>query len=745
MATLFVVISLAAAAAGFACILEGWLSPLGAFCGFGAVELTVVSLAVARMVRASDERAQAFADTQARRSAIDGLQSHAVALLEEASVKSRELDDAKANLRAATKVNALLALVAQHMPNAVLIADGNGVILWTNVACEQLSGLAQSDSVSRPISELLGRVMNGFPPEDARLLIETGQAASIVSKDTAPDGKVRWFSVTFQPVRNPEQQLVNFIVLVDDFTSFREAHLRQRHSEEIAIQVSRMAQVGAWELLLPAEEMRWEPELYRICEVELGYVPTLEKMAAFFSGKSREAFLGHVRAAMRFGRAFDLECPLVTLRGEQRWVQAYGWPEVTAGKTVRLFGTIQDITARHTAETERRTLESQLFQLQKMETLGTLAGGIAHDFNNLLTGMIGNQDLAMEDLGADHPARRRLEEARTATLLACELVEQILTFSRQTGAERVSTDLATVIGEARRFLRASVPSTIQIEVTIAPGCGRVMADVGQLNQLLLNLGTNGAHAMQATGGVLNVSLEPTVMTATQAAAHGNLPLGPYLRLRVRDTGHGMDVETQRKIFNPFFTTKSPGEGTGLGLAIVHSIVRAHGGGIDVASSPGEGTTIDVYLPVAETEDVVAAPEPQAPPPRGSGELICIVDDEQIVSRTAQITLEWLGYRTVVYNSPRDCLGALKGEGESCALLLTDQTMPEMDGIELTRQVRAFAPQLPIIIMSGYFSKISPAALEQLGRVSLLAKPFRSTDVARAIERALKPEESPVSQ
>jgi len=736
--------SLAAAALGLACLHQAWLPPLAVFGIFAAAELALAGVAAVRMVRSADACAQALADTAARRSAIDDLQSHAVALLEETSVKSRELDDAKANLRAATKVNALLALVAQHMPNAVLIADGRGMTLWTNVACEQLCGLAQAESVARPITELLSRAMNEFPPEDARLLVETGQSASIVSKNISPEGKIRWFSVTFQPVRNAEQELVNFIVLVDDFTSFREAHLRQRHSEEIALQVSRLAQIGAWELLLPAREMRWEPELYRICQVELGYLPTVPAMAGFLPGKERAEFLRQLERAIRDGQIFDLECPLLTARGEQRWVQIFGWPEVSAGRTVRLFGTVQDITGRHAAETERRTLEGQLFQLQKMETLGTLAGGIAHDFNNLLTGMIGNQDLALEDLGTDHPARRRLEEARTATILACELVEQILTFSRQTGAERVSTDLGVVIEEASRFLRASVPSTIQIDIQIEPGCGRVMADVPQLNQLLLNLGTNGAHAMRATGGVLSISLATTALSATQAAAHGNLPLGRYVRLSVRDTGHGMDAETQRRIFHPFFTTKPPGEGTGLGLAIVQSIVRAHGGGIDVISSPGVGTSVDVYLPMEESGEWVADTATRAPPPRGSGELICIVDDEQIVSRTAQITLEWLGYRTVVFSSPRDCLAALQGDGEPCALLLTDQTMPDIDGIELTRQVREFAPQLPIIIMSGYFSKITPAALEQLGRVSLLAKPFRSADVAWAVERALKVEAGVVS-
>lgn len=743
LAALIFSVGLLAAPVSYVLVRLGWLTRLGAISGFGAIEFATLAVAVATMLRSVDANARAIADTMGRRRAIDNLQSQAATLLEEISLKSRELDAANSNLRAATEVNALLAMAAQQMPNAVIIADGQGTILWTNVAWETLSGMTQADSVRRPVNELLGRAMNGFGPEEGRRLIEIGQSAAIESKDTSPQGDTRWFSVAFQPVRNLAQEVVNFIVLIDDFTAFHEAHLRQRYSEEISIQVSRLAKIGAWEYLAPAQAMRWEPELFRICQVELGYLPTLEKMAAFFPENEREAFLRTVHRAIREGHSFDMECPLITAHGEKRWVQIFGWPEIKAGKTVRLFGTIQDISGRHDAESAQRTLENQLFQLQKMETLGTLAGGIAHDFNNLLTGIIGNQDLAMEDLDPQHPARPRLEEARTASLLACELVEQILTFSRQTEGDRVSTDLAVVIEEARRFLRSSVPTSIQIEVKVEPGCGRVMADVAQLNQLLLNLGSNGGHAMRSTGGVLSISLSPTVMTANQAAAHGNLPLGRYVRINVRDTGHGMDAETQRRIFNPFFTTKTGGEGTGLGMAIVQGIVRAHGGGIDVVSAPDSGTSVDVYLPVvdADAEEQLEALAPVSPPPRGSGELIYILDDEQIVAQAALLMLERLNYGTVVYNRPADCLAALRKESERCSLLLTDQTMPGMDGIELTRQVRAFAPDLPIIIMSGYFSKISPSALDQLGRVSLLAKPFRAGDLARSIRRALHPEEA----
>jgi signal transduction histidine kinase/CheY-like chemotaxis protein len=461
-------------------------------------------------------------------------------------------------------------------------------------------------------------------------------------------------------------------------------------------------------------------------------------MQEFFPVEHRDAFVRAIEQATRGGRAFDLRAPLVTQRGRRLWVRVIGRAEFKEDRAVRLFGAVQDITAQQEAELSQRKLETQLFQVQKMETLGTLAGGIAHDFNNLLTGIMGYQDLSLDTLSEGHPSRECLNEARNACLRARELVDQILTFSRQSdGGERVPVDMAFVIEEARRFLRATVPATIQIEVAVGQN-SRVLADPTQLHQVLLNLGTNAAHAMRASGGVLRLSVTTVVLNPAQAAAHGNLPAATYLCLSVSDSGHGMDTETQKRIFDPFFTTKEVGEGTGLGLSVVHGIMRAHGGTIEVTSAPGQGTTFDLYFPVAEGE----AEEPaaaQALLPMGRGEVICVVDDEQIVAHVTRLSLERFGYRTMVFTSSEQCLEALRAEPGSCAVLLSDQTMPGLTGLELSARVRAFAPGLPIVIMSGYFSKISPRSLEDIGNINLLAKPFTMHELSRIIHRALHPD------
>jgi PAS domain S-box-containing protein len=545
-------------------------------------------------------------------------------------------------------------------------------------------------------------------------------------------------------LRDKDGRPLRMVGTQGDITARKKLDERLRHSEEISIQLGRLAQIGAWEWSLETHTLTWSPELYRICEAELGYAPTLADLQEFFPVENRDAFTRAMEPGATDGHGFDFESPMTTLRGNQLWVRVIGRIEFKDGRPMRLFGAIQNITAQRATEAAQRKLEAQLFQVQKMETLGTLAGGIAHDFNNLLTGILGYQELALDTLPEDHPSRSCLTEARNACGRAHELVEQILTFSRQTsGGKPVSVDLGSIVEEARRFLRATVPATIQIEVSVAPDCGRVMADPTQIHQVLLNLGTNAAHAMRAGGGTLRIGLAPVTLNPARAAAMGNLPGGSYLCLSVADNGHGMDADTQKRIFDPFFTTKDVGEGTGLGLAVVHGIVHAHGGTIEVITAPGEGAVFNIYLPVAGVEADESAAGTAAPVQTGRGEMICVLDDEQIVAQVARLSLERYGYRTMVFNSPEACLEALRKDPEGVSVLLSDHTMPGMTGMELSTQVRTFAPRLPIVIMSGYFSKISPRALEDIGHIALLAKPFSMVELGGVVHRALHPEEQAV--
>ncbi|MFZ5495110.1 MAG: PAS domain-containing protein [Verrucomicrobiota bacterium] len=519
-----------------------------------------------------------------------------------------------------------------------------------------------------------------------------------------------------------------------DITTRKTLEEKLRHSEQLSLQLNRLAQIGAWEEDTISGRITWAPEVYRIHEVDLGFTPTSESVQRFYPNESRVVLAEAFKRARSDGTPFDLELPFTTARGHQLWIRILGQAEWRQGRVTRLFGGFQDITARRDAEEMRRQLESQLFQAQKMETLGTLAGGIAHDFNNLLTGILGYQDLAFDSLAPDHESRPYLEASREASLRARELVDQILTFSRQSGSKKVPVDLKAIVEDARRFLRATVPATIRIEVSAAEDCDPVLADASQIHQVLLNLGSNAAHAMHSTGGVMRITLTPAVIAET--SAFNQLAPGGYVRCDFSDSGHGMDETTAKRIFDPFFTTKEVGQGTGLGLSMVHGIIQAHQGAITVESTPGHGTTFTFYLPVAEVQETPVS-SAGGDTPRGQGELVAIVDDEDLVRSFAQISLERAGYRVIAFDRAATCLEEMRGRVGEIAVLLTDQTMPGMNGMELVTEIRSIAPTLPVIIMSGYYSRIAPEMLQQMGYVSLISKPFTNEELAHAVHRSVE--------
>ena len=554
-----------------------------------------------------------------------------------------------------------------------------------------------------------------------------------------PDGSLRYIEAHGYLQRDPKGQPLRLVGLNRDITQRKQLEERVRKSEELAREVATIAQIGGWEYDLESMQLTWTDGARRIHEVDETFQPSLEASRSFYPENPMETWPGIFAEGAGLTPEFDQEIRLITARGTERWTRILGRTEFAAdGNPLRVHGTMQDVTARHESEAARRELEVQLFQAQKMETLGTLAGGIAHDFNNLLTGIIGYHELAADSVPEDHPARACLNEARHASLRARELIEQILTFGRQSsGGGHVALDLVTVIEEARRFLRSTLPATVSIELHISPKLPPVLGDATQIHQVLLNLGSNAAHAMRARGGLLTITAEPAQITSDLAFFLGGSPSGAYICMSVSDTGHGMDEATRRRIFDPFFTTKNTREGTGLGLAVVHGIVRAHRGAIDVESKPGEGAVFHIYLPTATPENEIIDSE-EIPSPRGKGELVLVVDDEEIVGTCTKLVLENKGYAVAVYRSAEECIAAVEGGLYSCSLLITDQTMPGMQGIELITNLRKRTPALPVVLMSGYFSKISPAALDDLGQVELVAKPFTTDELTHAVHRALHP-------
>ncbi len=390
--------------------------------------------------------------------------------------------------------------------------------------------------------------------------------------------------------------------------------------------------------------------------------------------------------------------------------------------------------------TERKRLEAQLRQAQKMEAIGTLAGGIAHDFNNILTAILGYTELALNDIRQDRAAWRYLQEVRKAGQRAKTLVQQILTFSRRTEQARTPVQLPRLVEEALTLLRASLPSTIAIRHHISQDAGTVLADPTQLQQVLLNLCANAEYAMRETGGLLEIRLQPVEVDEQVTAQHPELPAGPYVRITVTDTGHGMTPDVVERIFEPFFTTKRPGEGTGMGLALVHGIVASHGGVVTVASVVGQGTTFTVYLPrTADSARDEAAPEGDLPT---GAERVLFVDDEESLVGLGQEILMLLGYDVVVCTSSVEALDVFRMAPQRFDLVITDQTMPHMTGEELALELRRLRSDIPIILCTGFSHIIHAERAQELGIDAFLMKPLAMQELARVIQQVLAPRRLP---
>jgi len=423
--------------------------------------------------------------------------------------------------------------------------------------------------------------------------------------------------------------------------------------------------------------------------------------------------------------------------GSYRWILARGATvRDESCNPTRIAGSHTDITGRKQAEEERKSLEAQLIQAQKMETIGTLAGGIAHDFNNILQPILGYGELIRRALPEESQALDDLSQLSKSVARAADLVRQILRFSRHDEHERKVLDISPVVRDVAKLIRSTVPATIEIREKISADCGHVMADPAQIHQVLMNLCTNACHAMLECGGTLDICLRAVEVDEEFARLHLHLKPGDYVRVSISDTGHGMDAETMARIFDPFFTTKEVGKGTGLGLSVVHGIVLSHGGEITVESLPGKGSVFDVYLPVADaacTLEERAGDEDLIP--EGS-ESILFVDDESDISLVVKPLLECQGYSVATCSSPAEALEKFRADPDAFDVVITDYTMPNMIGTRLSMELQRIRPDIPVILTSGFNEFITPKDFKQFGISEYVMKPFNARQLGRVIRRVL---------
>lgn len=511
-----------------------------------------------------------------------------------------------------------------------------------------------------------------------------------------------------------------------------------QHNEKLLHLVMEAFEDGFWDWRIPDDTVVWSSQCYRM----LGYQPDtfpehIEEWRNLIHPDDREVLIAKQKETLRHGDTFSHEFRLRAADGNFVWVHGRGRiiERTSDGRASRMVGTIADISERKTAEEQAAILQQQLRQAQKLEAIGALAGGIAHDFNNILGAMIGFTDLVAEDLPADSAQGRNLQKVLQAGHRARDLIGQILAFSRQAKPERVALQPQTIVKEVVKLLRSTLPATITIKQSIDPACDLVDIDPSQFHQVLMNLCTNAFHAMEERGGTLGIVLRPAANVPERLRRQAERSGEQYLELLVSDTGHGINKALVDKIFDPFFTTKEENKGTGMGLSIVFGIVSEYGGAVTVESEEGSGSVFRVFLPF--TRRPAQEAEPETASLSGGDEHIMLVDDEALLLEMTGKVLQRLGYTVTRVGDGRQALELFRAEPQRYDLVITDQTMPGLTGMDLAARLLALRPELPVLLCTGYSAGISEEKVVQAGLKGLLYKPLLRKDLAGTIRRVLQ--------
>jgi PAS domain S-box-containing protein len=625
----------------------------------------------------------------------------------------------------------LHAKLMSAIPDMVVRLGLDGTILSVNDFGLQVSGYAPH--------EVEGQSMLMFilPEDHARVLEDTVRMleAPLGPREyhlVMKDGRRLLFEVNGDILRHPDGTPYEMVTVCRDITARKKAEqaLRESEARYRAVLEASPDPIVAYDItgkvtyLNPAFTKVFGWSLGELRDRRIDYVPEdqlavtrkmIEKV------KRGESFAGfQTRRRTKAGHELDISMSAAIWRN-------------SAGEPVGSVVTLQDIS-------DRKKMEQQLVQAYKMEALGTLAGGIAHDFNNLLSALIGYAELSLSETQQGTLIHGNLHKILKAGERAKDLVKQILTFSRQSDQELLPIQIRPIVAEVLKFIRASLPTTIEIHPQLVCDA-TVMADPTQIHQVLMNLCTNAAYAMQENGGILGVSLLQVDLPDPERqrpeispGAEIDLARGTYLLIEVSDTGHGIPPDVISRIFDPFFTTKPAGKGTGMGLSVVHGIVKSHGGAITVSSIPAKGTTFKVWLPMIAVHKTVER-EKSLPLPTGS-ESVLLVDDEAFQIDIGEQMLRKLGYRVVGCNRSVEALRLFKEQPENFDLVITDMTMPEMTGDVLAQELLKIRPDLPVIICTGFSEKMTPETAAAVGVKGFLMKPVVMADMATMVRKIL---------
>jgi PAS domain S-box-containing protein len=652
-------------------------------------------------------------------------------------------------------------LLVEDMADGALTLTPDGVVAWCNRSFAALLG--------RPLNRLIGtRVDLCFAPEGraslAGLLTEGRDAKRSLAIDLLTDAGERvptYLSVNPSFVDGLPEALC---MVVTDITEQRRSEadrLSRQHLLEVIEDQHRTQQqlqhsLAALRLrdralgaisqgVLITDAERKVTYVNAAFEAMSGYAAAdmLGRSCSLLQGPQTDArVVQAMRGALQAHGPFHGEVLNYRKDGTPFWNDLSITPVLGVGSEPTQFvGVQRDISEQKLAENTTRSLEAQLREAQKMEAIGTLAGGIAHDFNNILGSMLGNLGLARDTLAAGQPAGTLLEQVTVAGERARSLVEQILAFSRRQPTLLRAQPLAPIVREAVTLLRATLPATVRLELAVdASPQPMILGDATQLQQIVINLCTNAWQALSGSTGCIALSID-AVRVDAHAPAHADLadllPPGDYAHLRIADTGQGMDLATQARIFEPFFSTKAPGQGTGLGLSVVHGIVASHHGHIAVRSHPGGGTTFDLHFPVTDARHAdVALPAALDEAPRGHGQRVMYIDDDELMLLMMSHLLRRLGYEATCLSDPVVAVATVQAHPGKFDVVLTDHNMPAMSGLDVARALRCITADLPVVISSGFIPDALRLAAAEVGVVELMRKENTLEELGALLARVL---------
>jgi signal transduction histidine kinase/HAMP domain-containing protein len=625
--------------------------------------------------------------------------------------------------------------------------------LWIGLFFLLLGMISLFVSLNRWVNKPLAKLM-AVIQRNRRNGTDTVQLAELNSKDEIGE-LAATFNQMIQEMNDSRQKIKKYALGLEKTVQDRTADLEKinrelqhdmearkkveealRENKAMLAKAQEIAGLGSWSWDLKSGQVLLSDEMYRIFEFNPVNVQTVlyKEFLSFVKPPDKAWIISAFETAIENKQPIEVELKTVPIKDQEKTVHVSG--EVicnSAGKPFRLIGAVQDVTQARLAEEEQKRLQTQLQQIQKMEAIGTLAGGIAHDFNNILTAIFGFTELAVHDAEQGSELYENLQEILSSSMRAKNLVQQILTFSRQKDQKLKPTNLKLVLNDALKLLRATLPTTIDIQQNIQSG-STVMADASQIHQVVMNLGANAGYAMQENGGILTVDLKEVVLDENFTKRLPDIPCGSYAKLSVSDTGHGIDSDVQRRLFEPFFTTKPEGEGTGMGLSLVHGIVKNHGGTVTVSSEIGKGSIFNVFFPVISHKIPLERVDSERIPT--GTERILLVDDERAVAISSQKILQALGYHVEARMSGLEAWELFKQEPDRFDLVITDMTMPKMTGEELARNIIDIRSHMPIILCSGFSASMDEKRALALGIRAFVLKPIPLKELAKTVRSVL---------